>query len=72
MDNDVWHIPYRDRKPMEMDFPPTANCFGHIFIQRMLYYTEEAQENMLKLGNTFLHINFKTLQNNHNSSTNYK
>ncbi|XP_015230090.1 PREDICTED: ryanodine receptor 2-like [Cyprinodon variegatus] len=40
---------WRDRKPMEMDFPPTANCFGHIFIQRMLYYTEEAQENMLKL-----------------------
>ncbi|KAM4729154.1 ryanodine receptor 2-like [Anableps anableps] len=40
---------WRDRKSVEMDFSATANCFGHIFLQRMLYYTEEAQENMLKL-----------------------
>ncbi|KAM4598949.1 ryanodine receptor 2 [Fundulus diaphanus] len=40
---------WRDRKPVEIDFPATANCFGHIFLQRMLYYTEEAQEDMLKL-----------------------
>ncbi|MEQ2249497.1 hypothetical protein ILYODFUR_029879, partial [Ilyodon furcidens] len=40
---------WRDRKTVEMDFPATANCFGHIFLQRMLYYTEEAQESMLKL-----------------------
>uniref|UniRef100_A0A087YKM4 Ryanodine receptor 2 n=1 Tax=Poecilia formosa TaxID=48698 RepID=A0A087YKM4_POEFO len=40
---------WRDRKSMEIDFPATANCFGHIFLQHMLYYTEETQENMLKL-----------------------
>uniref|UniRef100_A0A3P9P1U2 Ryanodine receptor 2 n=1 Tax=Poecilia reticulata TaxID=8081 RepID=A0A3P9P1U2_POERE len=36
-----------DRKSMEIDFPATANCFGHIFLQRMLYYTEETQENII-------------------------
>ncbi|XP_027862465.1 ryanodine receptor 2 [Xiphophorus couchianus] len=40
---------WRDRKSVEIDFPATANCFGHIFLQRMLYYTEETQEDMLKL-----------------------
>uniref|UniRef100_A0A3B3YY67 Ryanodine receptor 2b (cardiac) n=1 Tax=Poecilia mexicana TaxID=48701 RepID=A0A3B3YY67_9TELE len=38
---------WRDRKSMEIDFPATANCFGHIFLQRMLYYTEETQENII-------------------------
>ncbi|KAM4591284.1 ryanodine receptor 2 isoform 1-T1 [Odontesthes bonariensis] len=40
---------WRDRKTVEMDFPATANCFGHTLLQRLLSHTEEAQENMLKL-----------------------
>lgn len=56
----TWCTTYRDRKTVEMDFPATANCFGHIFLQRMLYYTEEAQENMLKLGSTSFYFNIKT------------
>ncbi|XP_070398109.1 ryanodine receptor 2 isoform X1 [Nothobranchius furzeri] len=40
---------WRDRKAVEVDFPAMANCFGYVFLQRMLCHTEEAQENMLKL-----------------------
>ncbi|XP_077437450.1 ryanodine receptor 2-like [Vanacampus margaritifer] len=40
---------WRDRKKADVDFPTTANCFGHTLLQRLLSYTEEAQEHMLEL-----------------------
>nr|XP_061794423.1 ryanodine receptor 2-like [Nerophis lumbriciformis] len=41
---------WRDRKKADLDFPATANCFGHTLLQRLLSYTEEAQEHMLELA----------------------
>lgn len=43
----------RDRKNADLEFPATAQCFGHTLLQRLLSYTEEAQEHMSELGNTF-------------------
>ncbi|XP_061645502.1 ryanodine receptor 2-like isoform X2 [Phyllopteryx taeniolatus] len=40
---------WRDRKKSDLDFPATANCFGQTLLQRLLSYTEEAQEHMLEL-----------------------
>ncbi|XP_061692591.1 ryanodine receptor 2 [Syngnathoides biaculeatus] len=40
---------WRDRKKSDLDFPPTANCFGHTLLQRLLSYTEEAQEHIFEL-----------------------
>ncbi|XP_077586244.1 ryanodine receptor 2 [Stigmatopora nigra] len=40
---------WRDRKKTDLDFPATANSFGHNLLQRLLSYTEEAQEYMLEL-----------------------
>ncbi|XP_077469715.1 ryanodine receptor 2 [Stigmatopora argus] len=40
---------WRDRKKTDLDFPATANGFGHNLLQRLLSYTEEAQEHMLEL-----------------------
>ncbi|KAM9848015.1 LOW QUALITY PROTEIN: ryanodine receptor 2-like [Aulostomus maculatus] len=40
---------WRDRKTAETDFPALANSFGYTLLQRLLSYTEEAQEHMLEL-----------------------
>ncbi|XP_067466542.1 ryanodine receptor 2 isoform X2 [Thunnus thynnus] len=40
---------WRDRKTVEIDFPAIANCFGYTLLQRLLSYTDEAQEHMLEL-----------------------
>lgn len=44
---------------MEMDFPAIANCFAYTLLQRLLSHTEEAQENLLKLGKIMLYIKKK-------------
>ncbi|XP_051937189.1 ryanodine receptor 2 [Hippocampus zosterae] len=40
---------WRDRKNADLEFPATAQCFGHTLLQRLLSYTEEAQEHMSEL-----------------------
>ncbi|KAL0964499.1 hypothetical protein UPYG_G00324660 [Umbra pygmaea] len=40
---------WRDRNAAEMNSPAIANRFAYIFLQRLLSYTEEAQEHMLEL-----------------------
>ncbi|XP_054654360.1 ryanodine receptor 2 isoform X4 [Dunckerocampus dactyliophorus] len=40
---------WRDRKKVDVDFPATANCFGYALLQRLLFYTEDAQEHMQEL-----------------------
>ena len=47
----------RDRKTVEIDFPAIANCFGYTLLQRLLSYTEEAQEHILELGNIIVLMN---------------
>ncbi|KAM7408499.1 hypothetical protein PAMA_002295 [Pampus argenteus] len=42
---------WRDRKTVEIDFSAITTCFGYTLLQRLLSYTEEAQEHMLELGN---------------------
>lgn len=48
---------------MEMDFPAIANCFAYTLLQRLLSHTEEAQENLLKLGKIMLYIKKKIKKN---------
>nr|XP_057915111.1 ryanodine receptor 2 isoform X2 [Doryrhamphus excisus] len=40
---------WRDRKKVDVDFPATANSFGYTLLQRLLIYTEDAQEHMREL-----------------------
>lgn len=46
-----------------MDFPAIANCFAYTLLQRLLSHTEEAQENLLKLGKIMLYIKKKIKKN---------
>ncbi|KAM9808663.1 ryanodine receptor 2 isoform 4-T4 [Syngnathus typhle] len=39
---------WRDGRQADLDFPVTANCFGHTLLQRLLFYAEDAQEHMLE------------------------
>ncbi|XP_061915089.1 ryanodine receptor 2-like isoform X1 [Entelurus aequoreus] len=40
---------WRDGKKADVDFPASAKCFGATLLQRLLSYTDEAQEHMLEL-----------------------
>lgn len=41
---------YRDRKPVDCDSPAIASRFAYGVLQQALTYTDQAQEQLLELG----------------------